>query len=49
VLREEEAKNRLEEHLKMKRLYSHTMSIEKAITKKIDRFLEKEKKFNDIT
>ena len=49
ILREEEAKNRLEEHLKMKRLYSHTMIIEKALTKKMETFLDNEKKFNEVT
>lgn len=33
----------------MKRLYTHTISIEKAITKKIDKFLQKQKKLSEVT
>jgi hypothetical protein len=49
TLKQEEARNKLEEHLKMKRLYAHTISIEKTITKNIDQLLEKEKKSNEVT
>jgi len=46
LLKQEDARNCLEEHLKMKRLYMHTVSIEKVITKSIDQLLDNEKKTN---
>lgn len=49
TLKKEEARNRLEEHFKMNRLHNTTKEIEKAITKNIDKFLEQEKKSNEVT
>lgn len=40
TLKTEEVRNKLEEHLKMKRLYAHTISIEKDISKQIDKLIE---------
>ena len=48
ILKGEEVRNRLEEHLKMKRLYSHTIMIEKTISKNIDKLLQDQKKATQV-
>jgi hypothetical protein len=47
--RSEECRSKLEEHLKMKRLLSHSKKVEKDISKAIEKLLEHHKKVSDVT